>query len=317
MFIQTIVDESFYWPLVHRAISATIHSTFSTSLPAIIRDVFIVVYLLFRIGRDGGLRAAMRHFRDNFAEGFSVVCLAYIFGFGWNVYVEVEGIDAEAIRQPAPSAPKTFAHYQLPVDALEFTPPQLKVSLDAQEGFTFDLGPGSYSLENKRQYSLVVQNPSKQSVESVDMDIYFPYYVEAQRVVASKGIGVLTFEPTEQFRVFGGQIRSNGCPASHAYTLHVEKMATGGRAQIILILNSRQDYPSPANSALVNHIYGHFSYRRSGNRLVGEYYAPLEIENNLVILRRSHEKPPGIRKAIDFGLLPPPCIPSTSLRAPK
>jgi hypothetical protein len=97
-------------------------------------------------------------------------------------------------------------------------------------------------------------------------------------------------------------------------------MGPRGKAQITLVLNSRpnrEDGLGALPSSGASFVYGHFAYRRHGEMERAEYYAPFELtENNVVILGPPGERPATLYKVVDFDFLPPPCIPSTSLRGP-
>jgi hypothetical protein len=314
---NSLIAQDFYWPLIRQAISVTIHSTFSTSVPAIVRDIAVVGYLLIRIGRrDGGFRAVLKHFRENFAEAFTVVAIAYVFGFGWNVYMEIKEVNNRAVRQPTPSVPSVAP----PPWALDM-PPDIGVSLKAIDGFTFMAGlpPGEYDLKQKREYELTISNAGSPA-QSLNFEIQppLPWVIVASNIVLSRGVRGARFEPRDQPRAFGnGSIGIGGCFADFSYRFMADSIASKGLTRILLVMEKSEktkQIPASENGSSHSFVFGNFKYEYRGNAVRGRYYAPLVLDGDIAKLSKPIEERSAMTIQWGFVLTPPPCIPASSLR---
>jgi hypothetical protein len=231
----------------------------------------------------------------------------------WRVNVEIH---SEAESQPP--APSTSRHVSPPPFAYELSAPSIAISLAPQNGFTFDLS-GTYSLEYKKQYLLTFAN-SEHKLRGIDVEIEFPYPVEAQKIVRVRRVEGVTFSPTPPImNVLGAKIETNGCIGRWTYHLHTGSVAGQGNATVSLILNGWSAAHPDTGPPLGNgYIGGSFMYSYRGKTMSSGYYAVLEPSQDMAIKvsEPQHQKPAEFRRFIGFTVLAGPCIPDSSLLFP-
>ena len=269
-----------------------------------------------------GVERMRSHRRENLLIGALAYIIAVVTIYT-PIYVRqilkvTSEIRSEAETQPF--APIVSRHLGPPPFAYELTTPSVAISLTPQSGFTFDLS-GSYTLENKKQYVVVFAN-SIHALKSVDLEIKFPYPVEAQKVVEVSMVDGFTFAPSlPVINIIGAQIESNGCLGRWSYRLRAGHVARYGRARISVILNGwSAAHPDPRIRLDLGNGYvaGSFTYNYRGKAVSSGYYATLEPSEDMVIKvsEPQHQIPAQFRKSSGFTVLAGPCIPNNSLLAP-
>lgn len=96
---------AFVWEIIKQAADITVHSTFSTSYPAILRDLAVAGYVLLRIfRRGGGIAAVMKHV-DNVKDAGVALVAAFVLTFLYHLFLTVpDEIGHESTAPPVVSA---------------------------------------------------------------------------------------------------------------------------------------------------------------------------------------------------------------------
>jgi hypothetical protein len=268
-----------------------------------------------------GKDAMMAHKKENFIIGAAAYILAML-----TIYVpiyvgQMRKVDSaiwnEASSQSIPQgisrcpAPPAFAE--------ELSPASITLSLVPQN-FSFDLG-GPYKLEDKRQYLLTFEN-STHNLSAADLELRFPYPVEAKRVIRVRGIHEFTFDPTRPLlNLIGAKLEDNGCLGRWSYNLHVVDAQGKSRGEISLILNTHSASHPLAQGTIHQgngYIVGFFVYRYLSQTIKRGYYAELSPtqEMTVKVADPQSQPPTGFKKSSGFTVLDGPCIPDSSLMAP-
>lgn len=326
-YLCWFVGFALVWELCRVAALITVRSTFSTSVPAIARDIIVPIYILLRLYGKGILEMlkTKRHSAGRYAiEGGFLFFFPF---FAYNLKLAIDDINnkADECGPPIIATLKRLTKPPLPpIWAYEPTSPRIDFSLTALEGFTFEVTPRYFDLSNKKEYSLLVMNSGTQPVKAVDIRVQFPYLVEAHNIVTEEGVTGISFEPIGLSWTIGsiggggGHIEVKGCPATSSYRLHADAMLPKGKAEILFILNSSsesaEETGGPPKAILqkwgpATFIHGHFWYDHKGRATEGSYYAPIELgENKIIGLGRSRVAPHSLLTALVFDFLPAPCL---------
>src|SRR5438132_849038 len=99
-----VASSPFAWELITRAADITVHSTYSTSYMAILRDVLVFLYVVLRIWRrEEGRQAVLKHW-DNAKNAFEGLVILFAATFLYHLAITVpQEIGKEANNVPQPS----------------------------------------------------------------------------------------------------------------------------------------------------------------------------------------------------------------------
>jgi hypothetical protein len=267
-----------------------------------------------------GKEAMLSHKRQTFLFGAMLYLVAIVIVYLPIYLRQVPKINSE-IRNDAEKQSLLSSidrHIVPPPYAYELSAPSIAITLVPQNGFTFDLS-GTYSLEHKKQYLLTFTN-SAHKLSALDVEIEFPYPVEAHKIVKVSMMDGATFDPTSPvINILGAKIESSGCIGRWTYHFHAGSVAGGGTATISLILNGWSAAHPGAGPPLGNgYIAGSFMYSYRGTTTSSGYYAVFEPDQDMVIRvsEPQRQKPAEFHRLIGFTVLAGPCIPDNSLLAP-
>jgi hypothetical protein len=279
----------------------------------------LVLIWAFR-GKD----AMVTRRKENLIIGASAYVVAVLTIYGpiyvrqmWKIQSEISN-EGEA-HWPGP----INRHIAPPPYAYEVSSASIRISLTPQSGFAVDLG-GPYSFADKKQYLLAFSN-STHAVRSVEIEIRFPYPVEAQKVVKVNDIGKLTFAPTlPLINLIGAQLEGGGCLGRWSYQLSAINVRGHGKAIISLILNDQaaaHPIPGTQESNVLygnGYIAGSFTFNYRGKPVRSVYYSKLESNKDMMIgaSEPQREIPSSFKKSSGFTVLAGPCIPDNSLLSP-
>ncbi len=270
-----------------------------------------------------GKDAMRQHKKENFLIGvliyFAALLTIYLPIYVRQIWTVDRAIWSEAETQPIPH--ETSRASSVPAFAYEMSPASMSIRLTPQEGFSFDLA-GPYKLDFKRQYLLVFTN-SKHPLKLVDVQVHFPYPVEAQKTIKVTKIRRFIFRPSRPIlNLIGAQLEGGGCLGRWSYDLHILDAEAGSQAEVSLILNGWSsahpepgfDLKPPANG----YIAGFFVHTYRGTVTRTNYYVTLEPSKDTMITTPEAQSrmPTGFRKSSGFTVLEGPCIPDSSLLTP-
>lgn len=190
---------------------------------------------------------------------------------------------------------------------------ELELTWTPEKGYTFSPHGGEVITEDflrdRRQYRLVVVNPSKESLAPVELRVQLPYPVDRSEVAGSSEANGVTFQPVGMLMTAtvagGGQVKVMRQPLSPNYELRIAELLPAGRVEILIVLNSWRDprgktvpkeeaarYFVPEWGPSVTYIHGHFKYRVGSQAVTQEYYAPFELRDDKTVMLGSPGPPP-------------------------
>lgn len=303
------------WVLFLVAIGTTGLGFFASSVLQffVVELVTLLVLWWFR-GAD-----AMRSRRtENLLIGAVAYVIAVLTIYAPIYFRQTLKVDGE-IRDEADThiPPGTSRYPALPDFAYELSPASITVSLVPQNGFSVDLG-GPYKLDDKKQYLLTFSNLSH-AIKAAEIEVKFPYPVEARKIVRVSAIREVTFEPSRPLiNLLGAQLENGGCLGRWSYHLHVADAARGGVTEVSLILNGYSHTHPTAESAIAQgngYIAGKFLYSYRGSAVISDYYATLEPAQDMMIKTSQPQGrlPQGWKPSFGFTVLMGPCIPDSSI----
>jgi len=120
LVVSGFVFFPFAWNLIRSAIDITVHSTFSTTYPAIVRDVAVGIYVALRLLSRGGGIAVLRHL-DNIKDALTAVIMAFALTFLFHLFVTVPRAIYAVTQQ---TMDRYWVTTQLPPAGI-FSPPQV------------------------------------------------------------------------------------------------------------------------------------------------------------------------------------------------
>lgn len=241
----------------------------------------------------------------------------------WIVMVSIYMKSVEAdikltAERTLPPAPISY-HIQPPHWAYEYIPASLEVLLIPHQVPMLNLtGSGPYDLADKKEYSLILRSPVN-DIRAADVEITFPYPVEAYRVIQTSGIKNFTFDASLPLMNFvGPNIRIEGCIGRWTYRIKAEGIGRHGTAVVFLILNGQAiAHPNP-NIPPTNddgYIAGNFTHSYMGRNMRSGYYSVLKQGPGMVIdvSRAEDTIPAQFKKHSGFTVLGSECIPGSAL----
>lgn len=295
----------------------------STSQLAVLLGVASVILALIVRMAVKGVPAMTQHLKENVLEavfvGLLLATLVYCYQLFWAVPQSI-------IREAEMAVPPQLVMPRKPAPqwVYEPTPPYIDFSLTAMEAFTFEVIPKDFTLDNKKEYLLVLKNPGMQPAKAVNVRVQFPYLVEAHNVAMEEGVTGISFEPIGLSWTIGsiggggGHVEVKGCPATSSYRLHADAILPKGKAEILFILNSStesvEETGGPPKAILqkwgpASFIHGDFRYNYEGRATKGSYYAPIEVgQDKIIRLARSRPPPHSLTITMVSDFLPAPCL---------
>jgi len=318
------MDFRFFVEIASRSLDYFLSAIGTTSLGFIASNILqffvfeLATWLVIWLKR--GKQAMMTHKAENFLIG-ALAYLVSIVTIYAPIYVRQVIKTGHAIRYEASHQPLPPCVWLPPVPpdfATEVSSASISVSIVPTE-FSFDLG-GPYKLDHKRQFTVSLDN-SSHAVDLVELNIKFPYPVEAEKITQVRGIRAMSFQPQRPLiNLLGAQLENNGCLGRWSYDLRAERLQRFGHAEVSVILNGHSAAnPDPQITIKTGngHIAGDWVYHFRGKAIKNKYFAevePVEIEQtNLKVLETHSTIPPGFKEVRGFTVLEGPCIPNDSL----
>jgi uncharacterized membrane protein YeaQ/YmgE (transglycosylase-associated protein family) len=268
----------------------------------------LVTALLVRFFR--GRKAFMEHIKANILIALAGAVITWFIVFCGLLAWQPHNIDSEASRNSPP--PMTFPLPPPPPWTFEPPPAAIEIFLHAHKGFDLEPPSGRVVFENKRQYSLIIINSGEKPILSTELQVAFPFPVEAQNIIRTQGVTGVTFGPWRPFSWPGpgGGIETPNCLATGSYKLRIAQLNPHGKLEIGVILNN-----SPYLGRVgIDYVCGHFNSWYHGRLVRAEYFAPFELKEGVVGLGAVRTKPAKLRSAVVFQILLAPCIPNGSLK---
>jgi len=264
-----------------------------------------------------GKEAMLSHKKQNFLFG-AVLYLAAIVIVYLPIYVrQVWKVNGEIRKEADAQMPPSITRHLVPPPyAYELSSASIAISLVPQNGLLVDLG-GPYKFDDKKEYVLTLRD-SAHSLKLVDLEIKFPYPVEAQKIGKTSQVGQVTFGPTlPLINLVGATLGGGGCLGRWSYRLRAISLGRMAGVEILLILNGKFAASPPGVGVPQGNGYvsGSFVYSYRGKTVRSEYYSILEGSRDMIIKASEPQSqiPTGWRRSSGFTVLEGPCIPDNSL----
>lgn len=200
---------------------------------------------------------------------------------------------------------------------------ELKVTIFLWQGYSFIPQGGetiaSDHFKDRKQYSLIFENNTKEDFRDLRFVAQFPYPIEEHQlhnVINASGIRLVPLGTGMTFHASGpgARLQVFRKPLSRAYEFVVDELRQKGRIEIFILLNSWRDprgktipkeeaarYLIPEWGLTLTYIHGHFKIKVGDETIEREYYAPIMLlEDKTISLGTSISPPQGLIREVGF-----------------